>query len=102
MNSTQVCSLTSKYWSMKRIYSVAIALSVSLFIYLFYRSERTVVNELILLFVSFESYMVIKSMVVHALPLNELIIFSIPGGLWVFSATTLSQGFYIRIREHRI
>lgn len=83
---------------MKRTYSVAIALGVSLFIYAFYRSEKTVVNGLITFFLSAETYTAIKSSIVSAIPLGDLVVFSIPGGLWVFCATTLSQGFYVRLK----
>jgi hypothetical protein len=87
---------------MKRICSVTIALLVSLFIYLFYRSEKTLVNELILLVVSYDTYVAIKTVIADALPLSELLIFSIPGGLWVFCVTTLSEGFYIKIADREI
>lgn len=87
---------------MKRIYSVAVALSISLFIYLFYRSEKTVVNELIIFILSVDVYTAIKSSIITAIPLHEPLIFSLPGGLWVFCATALSQDFYIKIRDHKI
>jgi hypothetical protein len=87
---------------MKRKYSVALALLISLFIYVFYRSEKTVVNELIVFFLSFETYSVIKSSIVGAMPLNEIIVFSLPGGLWIFCATALSQDLYIRLRNYTV
>src|SRR5687767_15096341 len=96
------CSLTSKSSSMKRTYSIAISLSISLFIYLFYRSEKTVVNELFILVLSFDTYQTVKNSIVNAVPLNHSIIFSLPGGLWIFCATALSQDFYIKISSHRI
>ena len=94
--------LTSKSRSMKRRYSITIALLISLFIYLFYRSEKTVVNELIISILSFETYGGIKSSIVNAVPLNKLIIFSLPGGLWIFCVTALAQDFYVRIRNYKI
>jgi hypothetical protein len=87
---------------MKRTCSLVIALSMSLFIYLFYRSEKTVVNELAILILSFDTYTAIKNSIIHAIPLNNVIIFSLPGGLWIFCATALSQDFYIRIKHHKI
>ena len=87
---------------MKRRHSIVIALLVSLFIYVFYRSEKTVVNELIILILSLEVYSGIKSIIVNAIPLNNLIVFSLPGGLWIFCATTLSQDFYVSIRNYKI
>jgi hypothetical protein len=87
---------------MKRTYSIVALLSISLFIYLFYRSEKTVVNELIILILSFDTYIAIKSSIINAIPLNKPIIFSLPGGLWIFCATALSRDFYIKIRDHKI
>jgi hypothetical protein len=87
---------------MKRLFSIAAALSISLFIYVFYRSEKTVVNELLILILSYDTYTAIKSSVIHAMPLNKTLIFSLPGGLWIFCATNLSQDFYVKIRNHTI
>jgi hypothetical protein len=87
---------------MKRRYSISLAFLTSLFIYLFYRSEKTVVNELITLILPHETYVNIKVGIVHAVPLNKLIIFSLPGGLWVFCATALARDFYLRIKIQKI
>ncbi|HMJ69005.1 MAG TPA: hypothetical protein VK508_08920 [Cyclobacteriaceae bacterium] len=87
---------------MKRTYSIVAALSISLFIYLFYRSEKTVVNELLILVSSRDTYAAIKNTVMRAVSLNELVIFSLPGGLWIFCVTALSQGFYMKIRSYKI
>ena len=87
---------------MKRRYSLSLAFLTSLFIYLFYRSEKTVVNELITLILPDETYVNIKIGIVDAVPLNTLIIFSLPGGLWVFCATVLSRDFYLRIKNQKI
>lgn len=87
---------------MKKFTSIAAALSVSLFIYVFYRSEKTVVNEFIILLLSFDSYLSIKTGIMDALPLPKSIVYSLPGGLWVFCVTLLSQNFYFRIWSHKI
>lgn len=87
---------------MRRVYSISLILLISLFIYVFYRSEKTVVNELFILILSFDAYTAIKSSVINAIPLNQLLIFSLPGGIWIFCATALSQGFYLRIRNHKM
>ena len=87
---------------MRRAYSVAAALGISLFIYVFYRSEKTVVNELLILMLSSDTYAAIKNDITHFIPLSDLIIFSLPGGLWIFCATALSQDFFIKIRDQRI
>ncbi len=87
---------------MKRACSIAIALSVSLFIYLFYRSEKTVVNELFILIFSPDTYVALKKAVVRALPMNATVVFSLPGGLWVFCATVLARDFYVKSGHHKI
>lgn len=87
---------------MRRICSVIFALSVSLFIYLFYRSEKTVVNELMILLLSMDTYTAFKSSIINSMPLPDSIIFSLPGGLWIFCVTVLSQGFYMKIGDRRI
>ena len=88
---------------MKRTYSfTAIGLSISLFIYLFYRSKSTVVNELITLVLSSDTFTQLRISVTDTIPLSDLVIFSLPGGLWVFCMTILSKDLYIKIREHKI
>lgn len=87
---------------MKKRYSLAAALLVSLFIYAFYRTDKTEVNQLIIYFVSFELYIQVKNIVTSVLPLDGSIVYSLPGGLWVFCATTLAHGFYFKFRDHKI
>ena len=87
---------------MKRIFSIIVALSISLFIYLFYRSEKTVVNELIILILSLDTYTAFKSSIITSMPLPDSVIFSLPGGLWIFCVTVLSQGFYMKIGDRKI
>lgn len=88
---------------MKRTYSLTVlALSVSLFIYIFYRSKNTVINELIVLLFSPDTYTEARRNVAGAMPLNELILFSLPGGLWVFCMTILSKDLYMKIGKHAI
>lgn len=88
---------------MKRTYSlIVITLSVSLFIYLFYRTEKTLVNELIILLLSLDTFAELRSSITHAIPLSGPIIFSLPGGLWVFCSTVLSKDLYMIIGNHTI
>jgi hypothetical protein len=82
---------------MKKSISLTIALSISLFIYVFYRSEKTVVNEIMILLLSSDLYTSIKNNIVSSIPLNKQVIFSLPGGLWIFCVTALSQNFFMRV-----
>ena len=81
---------------------IVFTLLLSLFIYLFYRTEKTLVNEIIILIFSFDTYSEIRTTVTNAIPLNEPVIFSLPGGLWVFCTTVLSKDFYLKILGYKI
>ena len=88
---------------MKRTYSlIAIALVASLSIYLFYRTEKTVVNELALFFFSSGTFSLIRNIIANAIPLNDQIIYSLPGGLWVFCTTVLAKDLYTKFRDRQI
>lgn len=88
---------------MRQLYSCIVAsLLVSLFIYLFYRTEKTVINELIIRTVSFDTYTTLRTAVIRLLPLNELVIYSLPEGLWVFCITLTSKPYYIQPNNWRI
>lgn len=87
---------------MKRAFSGALALLASLFIYVFYRSDKTLVNELVKLVFSFDRYANIRSTIMSALPLNEIVIYALPGGLWMFCVTVLARDFYVQFRRYKI
>ena len=87
---------------MKKTLSTLTALSFSLFIYAFFRSEKTVINEVLIFILSFDIYTTIKSSIWHTLPLAENIIYSLPGGLWIFCATALARDFFIKAGQFRI
>ena len=70
-------------------------LLASLFIYLFYRTEKTVVNDLLIRLISFDTYSGMKQTVTQMLPLNEFMIYSMPEGLWVFCITLTSRPYFI-------
>ncbi len=81
---------------------IAVSLLVSLFIYLFYRTEKTVVNEMLISIISFDTYVAWKANVVHFIPINDTIVYSLPEGLWVFCITLTSKPYYIKLRSRRI
>lgn len=80
----------------KHYYFITAALLVSLAIYLFYRTEKTVVNEVVIRTISFDHYVSLRQSVNRFLPLNEFVIYSLPGGLWTFCTTLTSKPYYIR------
>ena len=80
-----------------KYFLILISLIISLFIYLFYRTDKTIVNEIVIRLISFDSYLYIKEAVVKFMPLNKLVVFSLPEGLWVFCITLTSRSYYIAI-----
>ena len=88
---------------MKKQYAFIIAsLLVSLFIYVFYRTEKTVVNELLIHSISFDTYAALKGGMIRFLPLPAFVIYSLPEGLWVFCITLTSKPYYIHQKKLRI
>jgi hypothetical protein len=81
---------------------IGLSLLISLFIYLFYRTERTLVNELVIRLMSLETYKNLKASIVHTIPLNDVADYSLPEGLWIFCITLTSKPFYIRLYRWRI
>ena len=88
---------------MKSTYSLTVfTLLFSLFIYMFYRTEKTLVNEIARLIFSVKTYAELRVVVTHAIPLNETVVFSLPGGLWVFCTSVLSKDFYMKIQDRKV
>ena len=81
---------------------IVVSLLVSLFIYVFYRTDKTVVNEIIIRIISFDTYSVLKERVIRFLPLNNYVIYSLPEGLWIFCITVTSKPYYIKLMSWRI
>lgn len=86
----------------KQSYFLVAPLLVSLFIYVFYRTDKTVINELVIRTISFESYASLRQTVNRYLPLNEFVIYSLPEGLWAFCLTLTSRPYYILSENQRI
>lgn len=84
---------------------IILSLLICLFIYLFYRTEKTLVNQLFISLVSYDSYTVLKSEILASVPLNKQLVYSLPEGLWVFCITLTSRFFFLplgRIHFHLI
>lgn len=86
----------------KKYFLVIVSLAISLFIYLFYRTEKTVVTDLFISLISFDRYVGFKESIVNNLILNEHIINSLPEGLWVFCITITSKNFFLKIGNREI
>jgi hypothetical protein len=81
---------------------VFIFLSACLFIYIFYRPEGTLVNIVLSDIFPNESLLSLKKYVTNVLPLHELIVYSLPAGLWVFSASILARNLRLRLFKKQI
>ena len=86
----------------RRYLLIIIPLLISLFIYLFYRTEKTVVNTLFITLISNDKYVALRESVNTFLPLHKFIVYSLPEGLWVFCITLTSKSFYIQTRNFKI
>jgi len=78
------------------------ALITSLFVYLFYRSDHTVVNAIFSFFFSSEFYSELKLSVSSSLQLPSFFIFSLPEGLWILAITLASKSLFISVNGKRI
>lgn len=74
----------------------------SLFIYLFYRTEKTVVTKIFISIISVDNFIVLKKSITQGLPLHQFIIFSLPEGLWVFCITLASKFKFFNIGKRTI
>jgi hypothetical protein len=78
---------------------VLVCLSFSLFIYLFYRDSEIVINKIVALVFHPFSLSQIQTLVQKSLPLHEIIVYSLPGGLWVFSVSLILIFYKISINN---
>ena len=85
----------------KYIPVLTLALFLSLFIYVFYRTEKTLINQLFIMFFDRETYTFLKTRITFYLPLPDFVIYSLPEGLWVFCITLTSNPFYLKVRKRK-
>jgi hypothetical protein len=78
------------------------SLLFSLFIYLFYRTEKTIINELFISVFSLGNFLELQKTITNILPLNKHIIYSLPEGLWVFSITLTSKFLFIKVGNRHL
>jgi hypothetical protein len=86
----------------RNYFLLVLSLLFCLFIYLFYRTEKTVITQFFISLVTFDEFIETRRSVTTTIPLNEFIIYSLPEGLWVFCITLTSQSLFIKIREREI
>lgn len=86
----------------KNYFLIMVSLLCSLFIYLFYRTEKTVINQVFGSLVSFDTYIELRKVIACTLPLNNHIIYSLPEGLWVLCITLTSRSLYVKMGRREI
>lgn len=86
----------------KRNVLIAITMFIALFIYTFYRTDCTLINQLWIYLFTQESFTALKSTVRTAMPLPELIVYSLPEALWIFTITLTSKNLFFKIRDQKI
>lgn len=85
----------------KKYILICVSLLAGLFIYVFYRTSRTLVNEMLVHVISLNTYTRLKAHIVSALPLNDIVIYSLPEALWIFCITLTSKPYYIKLYKWR-
>ena len=86
----------------KKYCLIILSLLICLFIYLFYRTEKTLINQVFISIVSFDEFMALRQRITCTMPLHEHIIYSFPEGLWVFSITLTSKSLFVKIGGRKI
>lgn len=81
---------------------ITISLLFCLFIYLFYRTEKTVITQFFISLVSFDAFVEMRKSVTTTIPLTDFIVYSLPEGLWVFCITLASKSLFVKIYKHEI
>ena len=73
-----------------------------LFIYMFYRTEKTVINQVFIYLFSLPTDAAFKMQVNILFPLNSYFVYSLPEGLWLLCITISSTFFYLEINGRRL
>lgn len=79
-----------------------LALLVSAFIYLFYRTNFTAINQLFAFVFGDIFYLDLKSELQANLKLPSQIIYSLPGALWVWVISIASRDVFILLKGRRV
>jgi hypothetical protein len=100
------CCLSRKFVILfpvkKELLVSSIFLLIALMIYLIWRSESILLNHLVGSVFSPQGFRDWRETISSRLPLNELIIYSLPGGLWVFVSTVALKDFFIVLKKYTL
>lgn len=76
---------------------ISLILMFCAFVYLFYRPEKIILTQIVIKIISYDYYQILRAFITGHLELNSIVIYSLPGGLWVFCITYLSRKFILKI-----
>lgn len=82
--------------------SIIVALGISLFIYLGFRTEKTLVNQWCIGLLGRPSWFALRTTLQHVWTPNAFIVYSLPGALWIFAITLLSRPFGIPFKKGNV
>lgn len=74
-----------------------VCLVISLWIYVFYRTEQTVINHIIAWIISPAHFKELRNTITLSLP--EFVIYSLPEGLWIFATTIISKKLVLKTKK---
>jgi hypothetical protein len=83
----------------RQYFYTIVCLLISLWIYVFYRTEYTVINHIVTYFAPSHYFRELKLTIHTFLPLSKFVIYSLPEGLWVFATTIISGNVVLKIRK---
>ncbi|WP_394750956.1 hypothetical protein [Spongiimicrobium salis] len=81
----------------KQYFLIFFSLTVSLFIYVFFRTEKTVINAVFSTLITEENYIYLKQFIHGNIRLHPFIVYSLPEGLWVFAITLTSKNLFLKL-----
>ena len=85
-----------------KYFIIALALLLSLFVYLFFRTEQTVVNHLLIQLFGGEPFYQSRLWVTSRVTLSNFQMYSLPEALWILSITLLSKRYVICLGKRQI
>lgn len=81
---------------------IALMMAVCLFIYLFFRMETIIVNNLAIWVLSLENYSAARLWVNNVVQLPDVMVYSLPEGLWIFCLTLMARNVKFEVTKRVI
>ena len=85
-----------------KYFIIALALLLSLFVYLFFRTEQTIVNYLFIKIWGGEPFYQSRAWVTARVNLSNFQMYSMPEALWILAITLLSKRYMIQLGNRHI